>query len=57
MSLLQTISDLFEALFNYWNEHNEINNEVENFKKLERRLNKKINSNICIINEFYPNNI
>lgn len=39
--------ETFDEDYNY----EQINNEVENFKKLERRLNKKNNSNICIIND------
>lgn len=37
----------FDDFYNY----EQVNNEIENFNKLERRLNKKSNSNICVITD------
>lgn len=39
--------DTFDEFYSY----EQINNEVDNFNKLERRLNKKSNSNICVITD------
>ena len=39
--------ETFDENYNY----EQLNDELENFNKLERSLNKKNNSNICIIND------